>query len=97
MAGKDRDTMSYLYWNRNGAFHEPTVKCFTRIRRRGFGGAISTRTACRSGPTANHKIFGATIGVSEVWKRSGGVRAKRTTPFAHRRPHGLSAVEPGTS
>jgi hypothetical protein len=95
-AGKDRDSMSYLYWNHGGMFHEMDRKMLYTHSASGCIACDFNEDGFLDLAVANHKYWGNHSFESEIWWNSaGGFDHKNTTKLPTQGPHGLSAVEPG--
>ncbi|MBQ6470997.1 MAG: VCBS repeat-containing protein, partial [Victivallales bacterium] len=94
--GIDRDINSFLYWNRQGHFHELDRQLL-------FTHSASGSIACdfdEDGRVdlaiANHKVDGDHLGYSCVWWNGPhGFNEERTTRLPTCGPHGMCSVNPG--
>ena len=95
-AGKDRDCMSYLYWNRQGNFRECDRELLYTHSVAGCLAGDFNNDGFVDLAVANHKFWGNHHYESAVWWNGPeGFDSRRVTLLPTDGPHGLSAVEPG--
>ncbi len=95
-AGKDRDTNSFLYWNREGKFKESDRQLL-------YGHSVSGALAADFNEdgyidlaVANHKVNGDHTGFSTVWWNGPkGFNRERSTDLPTNGPHGMISTELG--
>ena len=94
--GKDRDIHSFLYWNRNGSFHEADRKLIYTHSASGSIAADFNEDGWIDLAVANHKVDGDHLGFSSVWWNGPeGFDKRRRTDLPTAGPHGMTAIEPG--
>jgi hypothetical protein len=95
-AGHDRDTNSFLYWNRKGKFHDLDRQLLYTHSASGTLAVDFNEDGFIDLAVSNHKYWGDHCGDSEVWWNGpDGFAPKHTTKLPTEGPHGLFAVEPG--
>ena len=95
---RDRDVNSFLYWNRNGQFHEFDRQEFVTHAVSGVVPGDFNGDGYIDLAVANHKPYGDHVGDSVVWWNgpdgfSDSPRQQTLLPTCG--PHGMSTVEPG--
>lgn len=94
--GKDRDTNSFIYWNREGHFAELDRQCLFAHSASGCVAVDFNNDGYIDLAVANHKVWGDHHGYSEVWWNGPeGFNGARTTKLPTEGPHGMTAIEPG--
>ncbi len=94
--GKDRDIHSFLYWNRNGHFHNLDRQMLFTHSASGAVAADFNEDGYLDLAIANHKIDGDHQGWSAVWWNGPhGFNEERTTHLPTSGPHGMTSVQPG--
>ena len=95
-SGLDRDCNSYIYWNREGKFHELDRDLLYTHSASGCLAADFNEDGRIDLAVANHKYWGDHTYTSEVfWNTGSGFSQENSTKLPTEGPHGLSAVEPG--
>ena len=95
-SGLDRDCNSYIYWNREGKFHELDRDLLYTHSASGCLAADFNEDGHVDLAVANHKYWGDHTYTSEVfWNNGSGFDQNNSTKLPTEGPHGLSAVEPG--
>lgn len=94
--GKDRDINSFLYWNREGRFHELDRQLIFTHSASGAIAADFNEDGYIDLAVANHKVWGDHKGFSSVWWNGpNGFDIKKRTDLPTCGPHGMTVVEPG--
>lgn len=94
--GKDRDIMSFLYWNREGMFHELDRQLLYTHSASGCMAADFNEDGYIDLAVANHKVDGDHTGVSYVlWNSADGFTVDRRTELPTCGPHGMISTNMG--
>ena len=94
--GKDRDTNSFLYWNREGKFRELDRQLLYTHSASGCVAADFNEDGYIDLAVANHKVDGDHKGYSTVWwNGEKGFNPERCTNLPTNGPHGMTAINPG--
>ena len=94
--GKDRDVDSFLYWNREGQFHELDRQRIPTHSASGCVAADFNRDGWVDLAVANHKVEGDHAGYSSVWWNGPhGFNPERRTDLPTFGPHGMTSVQVG--
>ena len=94
--GKDRDVNSFLYWNREGTFHELDRQLLFTHSASGAIAVDFNEDGYVDLAVANHKVWGDHKGFSSVWwNGTDGFNVRNRTDLPTCGPHGMTSVEPG--
>ncbi len=94
--GKDRDIVSFLYWNREGRFGFYDRDHLFTHSASGCVAADFNDDGWIDLAVANHKTWGDHTSDSEVWWNGPeGFNPRKTTKLPTEGPHGMTALEPG--
>ena len=94
--GKDRDINSFLYWNREGRFHELDRDLLYTHSASGAVAADFNEDGYVDLAVANHKVDGDHHGWSAVWWNGPkGFNPERCTKLPSDGPHGMCSTDPG--
>lgn len=95
-AGKDRDTNSFLYWNREGSFRELDRDLLYTHSASGCLAADFNEDGYIDLAVANHKVNGDHHGFSTVWWNGPkGFNRERSVDLPTNGPHGMISTEVG--
>ncbi|MFA6929579.1 MAG: FG-GAP-like repeat-containing protein [Lentisphaeria bacterium] len=96
--GKDRDVNSFLYWNRNGAFHALDRQLLYTHSASGCIAADFNEDGYVDLAVANHKVDGDHLGFSSVWWNGpDGFNRNNRVDLPTTGPHGMTSCEPGNA